>query len=43
MLENIVKNTYCPTFNRGIFDNQGILKGGRIDKIRISLECFGQN
>ena len=27
MHENVAKNTYCPKFNRGIFENERKLKG----------------
>ena len=40
--ENIVMVTYCPTYNKGIFENQRKLKGGRVDKMQISLNCFRQ-
>ena len=40
--ENIVIDTYCPTYNKGIFENQRKLKGGRVDKKQISLKCFRQ-
>ena len=33
-------DTYCPTYNKGIFENQRKSKGGRVDKIQISLKCF---
>ena len=35
-------DTYCPTYNMGIFENQRKLKGGRVDKMQISLKCFRQ-
>ena len=42
MHENVAKNTYCPTFNRGISENQRKSKGGRVDKMQISLKCSRQ-
>ena len=41
MNENVAKNT-CPPFNRGISKNQRKLKGGRVDKMQISLKCCRQ-
>ena len=35
--ENIDMDTYCPTYNKEIFENQRKLKGGRVDKMQISL------
>ena len=40
--ENIFIDTYWPTYNKGIFENQRKLKGGRVDKMQISLKCFRQ-
>ena len=42
MHENVAKNAYCPTFTRGISKNQRRLKGGRVDKIQISLKFSRQ-
>ena len=35
-------DTYCPTYNKGLFENQRKLKGGRVDKMQISLKRFRQ-